>query len=204
MRFSAADCLLAKLTTIPRAASLRRPLFSTSSTQWARATEPRGPSAPTRIEIPRSCVGAAGPGRSAPGSVMPLSHCLLNTSQTAGSGLSVSTGREPRYSAPKKTCTPSNRQALKSSICSSPMPMCKKSGSEPKESSGGSRTFAPQPLRSSPHQGHKCRRLIRSKLLRRSSTTTSAPNRCSSSAHLRPTGPAPTTTAWCFWSGRPQ
>mmetsp|Transcript_4200 Transcript_4200/g.12275 ORF Transcript_4200/g.12275 Transcript_4200/m.12275 type:complete len:262 (+) Transcript_4200:678-1463(+) len=75
------------------------------------------------------------------------------------------------------------------------MPMWRKSGSAPKDGSGGSRTLAPQPLRSSPHHGQRWRRLIRSKPCRRSSTATSAPRRRSSKAQRRPTGPAPTITA---------
>mmetsp|Transcript_32518 Transcript_32518/g.101738 ORF Transcript_32518/g.101738 Transcript_32518/m.101738 type:complete len:216 (-) Transcript_32518:386-1033(-) len=101
----------------------------------------------------------------------------------------------PQYVAPSSTCTPNRRPVFKSSVCSSAMPTCRRSGSAPKSWGGGSKHRAPRAFSSSPHQCHKCKRFSRVNEFRRSNTVTCAPSNRSSMAARRPLGPAPTMTA---------
>mmetsp|Transcript_76810 Transcript_76810/g.217353 ORF Transcript_76810/g.217353 Transcript_76810/m.217353 type:complete len:218 (+) Transcript_76810:1169-1822(+) len=202
------------------ASSARRLPLSAISSPIDLPTRQLRPSDPTSTATLRSSSGAAGDGSDAAKASVPPNNTtstallLLLLLLLSGTWAQAPEGGPqppprpsridhvpsaccsvPANSVPSNISTPSSKAVLKSSVCSSLIPICRRSGLAPKSLDGGSRHRAPRALISSPHQLQRCSWLILLNSVLLSITVTRAPRSRSSIAARSPEGPAPTTAA---------
>mmetsp|Transcript_26977 Transcript_26977/g.58766 ORF Transcript_26977/g.58766 Transcript_26977/m.58766 type:complete len:225 (-) Transcript_26977:11-685(-) len=184
------------------ASSERKLPTSTLSRPKPLPTPQPKPPAPTSTATPLSAaLTSSPPAAGAPGAGVRWARTVQPSCRPTQAPAPPPSQSRLLKEVPRSTWTPKRSDVFSNSVCNSPMPTCRRSGSAPKSSGGGSRQRAPKAFSSSPHQCQRWSRFSRVKPFRRSTTVTWAPKRRNSIAARRPLGPAPTTTA-CRPAGR--